>query len=67
MDCPKCKLSNPPIAQRCDCGYDFETGEMKESYLTERDKERLKPSDGIEELSFMLRMARIVARILLRL
>lgn len=23
--CPKCGLFNPASAQRCDCGYDFET------------------------------------------
>ena len=37
--CPECKLINPPNAQRCDCGYDFDTGQMKESYLTKRDKQ----------------------------
>jgi hypothetical protein len=24
-ECPKCGLANPLEAQRCDCGYDFET------------------------------------------
>src|SRR5512142_2063465 len=43
MDCPKCKLVNPPTAKRCDCGYDFETHTMEESYLTERDKQLSKP------------------------
>ena len=40
MECPNCKLINPPTAQRCDCGYDFPSGTMKESYLpnTERKK-----------------------------
>jgi len=37
--CPECKLINPPNAQRCDCGYDFDTAQIKESYLTERDKQ----------------------------
>jgi hypothetical protein len=23
MECPKCGLTNPEAAQRCDCGYDF--------------------------------------------
>lgn len=22
-ECPRCRLVNPPKAQRCDCGYDF--------------------------------------------
>jgi len=25
MDCPNCKLVNPPNCMRCDCGYDFQT------------------------------------------
>lgn len=28
MDCPNCKLVNPPNALRCDCGYDFATGAL---------------------------------------
>ena len=24
MKCPNCSLWNPPTAQRCDCGYDFD-------------------------------------------
>ena len=32
--CPKCGLINPPAAQRCDCGYDFLSGTIKESYLS---------------------------------
>lgn len=23
MECPQCRLVNPPTAQRCDCGHDF--------------------------------------------
>ena len=41
MDCPNCKLVNPPEAERCDCGFDFKTREMKKSYLTDRDKRLL--------------------------
>lgn len=33
MQCPNCRLENPPIALRCDCGYDFESRQVKDSYL----------------------------------
>ncbi|SRR5258705_4657146 len=36
QDCPKCGLANPDTAQRCDCGYDFSSRTMKESYLVPR-------------------------------
>jgi preprotein translocase subunit SecG len=28
MECPNCKLNNPPGSVRCDCGYDFQAGSM---------------------------------------
>ena len=28
MECPNCKLTNPPASVRCDCGYDFQAGLM---------------------------------------
>jgi hypothetical protein len=33
QDCPNCGLINPQDAQRCDCGYDFASRSMRESYL----------------------------------
>ena len=33
MECPHCRLLNPPSAQRCDCGYDFLSRSMQASYL----------------------------------
>src|SRR5713101_7462969 len=27
LECPKCGLWSPPGALRCDCGYDFSTGQ----------------------------------------
>jgi hypothetical protein len=36
MKCPNCKLLNPPGAMRCDCGYDFATGEIQRLSGTSR-------------------------------
>jgi hypothetical protein len=47
MDCPNCKLVNPPTATRCDCGYDFQTNTMERSYLTERDKQLSRKGAGV--------------------
>ena len=33
MKCPECGLINPESAMRCDCGYDFQSQRMKESYI----------------------------------
>ena len=30
MDCPNCKLVNPPTAAKCDCGYDFQMHTLRE-------------------------------------
>lgn len=32
MRCPHCGLFNPPTALRCDCGYDFTSGQLKSPY-----------------------------------
>lgn len=47
MDCPNCKLVNPPTATRCDCGYDFQTHAVRQSYLTERDKRLSRQGAGV--------------------
>jgi uncharacterized membrane protein len=63
MDCPNCKLVNPPTAERCDCGYDFKTRTIKESYLTERDKQLSKP--GIVGAALLiLVLVRFAARLI---
>ncbi len=50
MNCPRCQLINPDTAQRCDCGYDFETKTIKESYLLEKRKQ-LKEATKVKRIS----------------
>jgi uncharacterized protein DUF4282 len=38
MQCPKCKLENPPNSVWCDCGYDFSTGEVDERHKRQQTK-----------------------------
>jgi hypothetical protein len=39
VTCPRCKLTNPGTAQRCDCGYDFETKTVEKPYFTSGPRE----------------------------
>ena len=36
MDCPRCGLINPDIAERCDCGYDFATNTVERAYFQQK-------------------------------
>lgn len=47
MRCPICRLENPDDAMRCDCGYDFDTGNIEQSYFKEI-SEFKQPSDGLK-------------------
>jgi hypothetical protein len=33
VQCPRCRLINPPTAARCDCGHDFGTGKVEQAYF----------------------------------
>ena len=45
MECPRCRLLNPPSTQRCDCGYDFDSGQVKTPYMIQRERS---PETGAE-------------------
>jgi tetrahydromethanopterin S-methyltransferase subunit E len=63
-DCPKCKLVNPDIAERCDCGYDFPTGSMQSSYLTAKDRRRRTDAiGGVIAFFLVLRFAGVARSI----
>lgn len=52
MQCPKCKLENPPGTLRCDCGYDFQTGSVKGSLLSEKEiKRNIKDPTPFQEIT----------------
>jgi hypothetical protein len=57
--CPKCRLVNTPEAERCDCGWDFETRRQERSYL--EPKQRLPVAASIGGVVLAL----IVFRLLL--
>lgn len=40
MECPSCRLINPPSALRCDCGYDFQLRKVVSPGPPDGDKER---------------------------
>ncbi len=58
MECPHCKLINPPTAQRCDCGYDFPSGQIKESYLPNRER-KVKASGIVWKSSLIFSIFRV--------
>ena len=42
--CPHCQLENPPGAQRCDCGYDFDSGTVRRALVSEQERAAIAPS-----------------------
>jgi hypothetical protein len=66
-DCPHCGLVNPPEALRCDCGYDFPTGRMEESYLRPRDRNVVgKTALGVAATVLLIFLIRLALRLLIR-
>lgn len=62
--CAKCGLLSPPEALRCDCGYDFASGSIFESYLPPTKPEGIGRLAYIASLLGILIMANVLARIL---
>ena len=56
MKCPRSGLINPDIAQRCDCGYDFERGKIEKPYY----KQEL-PKDIKTYLKFVIAVNALLA------
>ena len=56
MECPHCGLINPPEAQRCDCGYDFESGKVLDKIKLldseSDDREKSEEVDTSEQRSY---------------
>ena len=52
--CPRCSLMNPGIAQRCDCGYDFERGTVEKPYFRQRLPKEIKTYISIVIISNLL-------------
>ncbi|GEM_PF-2302926 len=50
MKCPRCKLINPDVAQRCDCGYDFQSKSVQQPY----DEKYARPNIGLRILAILL-------------
>lgn len=64
--CLACKLINPSDAQRCDCGYDFATQQMKKSYLQRKaTPEVVRVSKGVLVAILLLAALRILMRLVL--
>lgn len=52
MKCPNCGLFNPDSAERCDCGYDFNSSKIEKSYIIQKQKNSKKYVLGIFMIIF---------------
>jgi len=57
VTCPQCDLINPCTAQRCDCGYDFETKTVENSYSTAKKENRFVSFKALGMLGIFLTAA----------
>lgn len=62
--CPRCSLWSSDTALRCDCGYDFETGTIEESYYKDIEK-KIKTRNQTENKKYLNWFAHIILLIVL--
>jgi hypothetical protein len=63
-DCPKCGLTNPASALRCDCGFDFSSKKVEASYLSQEELARVQQQTQNDVLSYVIKGALFVAVVL---
>jgi len=61
VNCPRCGLINPESAMRCDCGWDFETNEVKASYSTRLAGSSSRALSSLRSLDWMIVIGFIAA------
>lgn len=61
-NCPSCRLVNPPDAQVCDCGYDFQSGLQGAAPTRKRKSSHKGPPSGILILVLVLMGGRMAFR-----
>ena len=63
-NCPKCGLTNPANAQRCDCGFDFSSNKVEASYLSQQERANLQQHTENDVLSYIAKGVLFVAVVL---
>ena len=63
-DCPKCGLTNPASALRCDCGFDFSSKKVEASYLSQQELASAQQRTQSDVLSYVVKAVLFVTVIL---
>lgn len=63
-DCPKCGLTNPASALRCDCGFDFSSKKIEASCLSQEELTRVQQRTQDDTLSYVIKGVLFVAVVL---
>src|SRR3972149_6904190 len=63
-DCPKCGLTSPASALRCDCGFDFSSKKVEASYLSQEELMSVQQRTQDDALSYVIKGILFVAVVL---